>query len=70
MNEGNIGASEKPGRMVPHNRQAHREKGLLAGQALIGRLGDGTVAWPTDLPVRLVVRGSTGFGQPDQLSGT
>lgn len=41
-------------------RQGHREKGLLAGQALIGRLQDGAVAEHTDLPVQLVVRGSTG----------
>lgn len=41
-------------------RQAHREKGLLAGQALIGCLGGEEVAERTDLPVQLVVRGSTG----------
>ena len=41
-------------------RQAHREKGLLAGQALVGLLRGEAVAEHTDLPVRLVVRGSTG----------
>lgn len=41
-------------------RQAHREKGLLAGQALIGRLRSESVDERTDLPVHLVVRGSTG----------
>lgn len=42
-------------------RQAHREKGLLAGQALARRLrGEGGVEH-TDLPVQLVVRGSTGL---------
>jgi hypothetical protein len=41
-------------------RQAHREKGLLAGHALLGRLRGESVAEHTDLPVQLVVRGSTG----------
>ena len=41
-------------------RQAHREKGLLAGQAFVGILRGEVVAEHTDLPVRLVVRGSTG----------
>jgi DNA-binding LacI/PurR family transcriptional regulator len=41
-------------------RQAHHEKGLLAGQALVGRLRGEVVAEHTDLPVRLIVRGSTG----------
>jgi DNA-binding LacI/PurR family transcriptional regulator len=41
-------------------RQAHRKKGLLAGQALVGLLGGEAVAEHTDLPVQLVVRGSTG----------
>jgi DNA-binding LacI/PurR family transcriptional regulator len=41
-------------------RQAHREKGLLAGQALVGFLRGEAVAEHTDLPVQLVVRGSTG----------
>lgn len=45
-------------------RQAHREKGRLAGQALIGCLGGEAVAERTDLPVQLVVRGSTGPAQP------
>ncbi len=40
--------------------QEHREKGLLAGQALAGFLRGEAVAEHTDLPVRLVVRGSTG----------
>jgi DNA-binding LacI/PurR family transcriptional regulator len=50
-------------------RQAHREKGLLAGQALIGRLRGEAVAKHTDLPVQLVVRGSTGPA-PRQRSPT
>lgn len=41
-------------------RQAHRTKGLLAGQALIARLRGERVAERTDLQVQLVVRGSTG----------
>ncbi|HWQ15787.1 MAG TPA: LacI family DNA-binding transcriptional regulator [Roseiflexaceae bacterium] len=41
-------------------RQAHRTKGLLAGQALVGLLRGEAVAEHTDLPVQLVVRGSTG----------
>lgn len=41
-------------------RQAHHEKGLLAGRALVGRLRGEAVVERTDLPVRLVVRGSTG----------
>jgi DNA-binding LacI/PurR family transcriptional regulator len=41
-------------------RQAHREKGLLAGRALLARLRGEAVAEHTALPVRLVVRGSTG----------
>lgn len=42
-------------------RQAHREKGLLAGQALVRRLRGEVVAERTDLPVQLVVRSSTGL---------
>lgn len=41
-------------------RQAHREKGRLAGEALVGRLRGEAVAERTDLPVQLIVRGSTG----------
>jgi DNA-binding LacI/PurR family transcriptional regulator len=41
-------------------RQAHREKGLLAGRALVALLGGIAVAEHTPLPVQLVVRGSTG----------
>ena len=41
-------------------RQAHREKGLLAGQALVGLLRGEPVAEHIDLPVQLIVRGSTG----------
>jgi DNA-binding LacI/PurR family transcriptional regulator len=41
-------------------RQALHEKGRLAGQALVGLLRGEAVAAHTDLPVRLVVRGSTG----------
>lgn len=41
-------------------RQAHREKGLLAGEALVRLLRGEEIATPTDLPVKLVVRGSTG----------
>jgi DNA-binding LacI/PurR family transcriptional regulator len=40
--------------------QALHEKGRLAGQALVGRLRGEPVAAHTDLPVQLVVRGSTG----------
>lgn len=41
-------------------RQAHREKGLLAGQALVTLLRGEPVAELEPLPVQLVVRGSTG----------
>lgn len=40
-------------------RQAHRDKGRLAGQALIGQM-EGAVAEQRTLPVTLIVRGSTG----------
>ena len=40
-------------------RQAHRDKGLLAGQALIGQL-HGEAAEHVILAVQLIVRGSTG----------
>lgn len=41
-------------------RQTHREKGLLAGRALIARLRGEAAVEHTDLPARLVARGSTG----------
>jgi DNA-binding LacI/PurR family transcriptional regulator len=41
-------------------RQAHHDKGLLAGQALVGYLRGEVVAEHTTLPVALIVRGSTG----------
>jgi DNA-binding LacI/PurR family transcriptional regulator len=44
-------------------RQALHEKGRLAGQALVGLLRGEAVAEHTDLPVQLVVRGSTGPAQ-------
>lgn len=40
-------------------RQAHRDKGLLAGQALVALLRGEAVAERITLPVELVVRGST-----------
>ncbi len=40
-------------------RQAHRDKGLLAGQALIGQM-QGARAEHRTLPVQLIVRASTG----------
>ncbi len=40
-------------------RQSHHDKGLLAGQALIGQLR-GEAAEHMTLPVQLIVRGSTG----------
>ena len=51
-------------------RQAHREKGLLAGQALVGLLQGEAVTEHTDLPVQLVVRGSTGPVRPERSSRT
>ena len=51
-------------------RQAHREKGLLAGQALVGLLQGEAVTEHTDLPVHLVVRGSTGPVRPERSSRT
>ncbi len=42
-------------------RQVHGEKGYLAGQALVGLVrGEAVAEQHTDLPVRLVVRGSSG----------
>jgi DNA-binding LacI/PurR family transcriptional regulator len=49
-------------------RQAHYEKGRLAGQALVGFLRSEAVAEHTDLPVRLVVRGSTGPARHERSS--
>lgn len=51
-------------------RQALYEKGRLAGQALVGQLQGEPVAAHTDLPVQLVVRGSTGPARPEPSSGT
>lgn len=41
-------------------RQEHREKGLLAGQALVALLTGEAVAQSAPLPVQLVIRGTTG----------
>ncbi|HYF64284.1 MAG TPA: substrate-binding domain-containing protein, partial [Herpetosiphonaceae bacterium] len=41
-------------------RQAHREKGLRAGEALVALLNDPAQVRAQRLPVELVVRGSTG----------
>jgi hypothetical protein len=41
-------------------RQMHREKGLLAGRALVALLRGEAVAEHTILPVQLIVHGSTG----------
>jgi DNA-binding LacI/PurR family transcriptional regulator len=41
-------------------RQVHRDKGLLAGRALVALLRGEAVTQRTNLPVQLVVRGSTG----------
>lgn len=41
-------------------RQAHRDKGLLAGQMLVACLRSEAVVERTTLPVQLIVRGSTG----------
>ncbi|HEY0734803.1 MAG TPA: LacI family DNA-binding transcriptional regulator [Herpetosiphonaceae bacterium] len=46
-------------------RQAHREKGLLAGQALLALLRGEKVAQAAPLPVQLVVRGTTGSAPAD-----
>jgi DNA-binding LacI/PurR family transcriptional regulator len=48
--------------------QALHEKGRLAGQALVGRLRGEAVAEHTDLPVRLIVRGSTGPARHERSS--
>lgn len=41
-------------------RQEHREKGLLAGQALVSLLRSEAVAHTSPLPVHLMIRGTTG----------
>lgn len=43
-------------------QQAHREKGRLAGQALVALLRGEAVAHAGPLPVQLVIRGTTGPG--------
>lgn len=42
-------------------RQSHREKGRLAGEALLRRLESAAPAEHVELPVQFVVRGSTGL---------